>query len=183
MLAGPRALDLGSSEMLAIVAVLLSAASYAAAAVYSRVLLRAADPIGLSAVKFVIASVLLVPVVAFHEGVSSNARLDLEGWLSLLFIGCIATGVARCGYVWVISAAGSISASLLTYIVPSATLFLGWIFLGETITWTRTLGAALVGGSLTSILFGRQLTSGTFWKRVIFNHSAAPEEAPNNLTR
>ena len=124
ILAGPRAFDFGSSEMLAMLAVLMSAFCLASSAVYSRHLLRVADPIGLSAIKFAIASCVIVPVVTLREGIGGYADLSAAGWLGLLAVGFITTGVGRCGYVWVIAKAGSVSASLLTYIVPVAALLL-----------------------------------------------------------
>jgi drug/metabolite transporter (DMT)-like permease len=154
ILAGPAALQLGDSKVLAMLAVLVASSSYAVSAVYSRAPLRTIDPIELSAVKFVIASVVLVPVILAAGGPASYARLDLEGWLALFAIGFVVTGLARCGYVWVIRAAGSISASLLTYVIPVATLGLAWILLGEMFSVTEGIGALLVGASTTCVIFG-----------------------------
>ncbi|HEY7269094.1 MAG TPA: DMT family transporter, partial [Dehalococcoidia bacterium] len=154
ILAGPKALDFADSATLAMFAVLLSAASYAASAVYSRVVLREADPIGLSAVKFAIASLIIVPFVATREGFTSFSGLSAEGWLGLLGIGCFATGLARCGYVWVIAEAGSVAASLLTYIVPAAAMVLGWLFLHETPGASAILGAVAVAAAVTCVLRG-----------------------------
>jgi drug/metabolite transporter (DMT)-like permease len=155
VLAGPRALYFGNSATLAMAAVLLSAASYAAAAVYSRGMLRTADPIGLSAIKFLIAAVILAPIIALRDGVGGYSELSPLGWLALLAVGCLVTGIARCGYVWVISAAGSARASLLTYVVPVAALVLGWLVMGEAPALSRAIGASLVGAALTCALFGR----------------------------
>jgi drug/metabolite transporter (DMT)-like permease len=158
ILAGPTALDFGSSGMLAVVAVVLAAASYAAAGVYSRVPLRTCSPLELSATKFVIASIVLLPLVLLQ---SPAVYLDLgaEAWLALFGIGFLATGVARLGYVWVVSTAGSVSASLLTYIVPVAALALAWVFLGEMLSWRAGTGAALVGASVTCVLFGERIAA------------------------
>jgi len=154
ILAGSRAFDFGSSEMLAMLAVLLSALCLASAGVYSRGLLRTVDPVGLSAVKFAIASCVLVPVVTLHEGVGGYADLSASGWSGLLGIGCVITGAARCGYVWVIAKAGSVSASLLTYIVPVAALLISYLIMGEALGWSRGIGAAFVCGAVTCVLFG-----------------------------
>jgi drug/metabolite transporter (DMT)-like permease len=166
VLAGPSAFQPGSSDGLAMLAVLLAAASYAAAAVYSRGPLRTVDPISLSAVKFAIASAVLVPAVVLHEGAGGYAELDLLGWLGLLGIGIFVTGVARCGYVWVISVAGSVTGSLLTYIVPAAALVLGLVFMGETITWMKAMGATLIAASITCVLFGQAFVERAFFRRL-----------------
>jgi drug/metabolite transporter (DMT)-like permease len=159
LLAGPKAVDFGSSETLAIFAVLLAAASYASAAVFMRGVLQDADPIGLSAVKFLIAAVIVVPILTVSEGVDGYSQLDTEGWLSLLALGALVTGLARCGYVWVVGTAGSVSASLLTYVVPAAALVLGYVFVNEPVTWLKMSGALMVACSITSVLFGREIVS------------------------
>jgi drug/metabolite transporter (DMT)-like permease len=124
------------------------------------------DPISLSAVKFAIASAVLVPAVVLHEGAGGYAELDLLGWLGLLGIGIFVTGVARCGYVWVISVAGSVTGSLLTYIVPAAALVLGLVFMGETITWMKAMGATLIAASITCVLFGQAFVERAFFRRL-----------------
>ena len=124
---------------LAMLAVVLAAASLASAAVYARGPLRKTNPIGLSACKFALAAVVVIPAVAYYDGVGGFQDLSRAGWLSLLGIGVMSTAIARCGYVWVISVAGSVTASLLTYIVPAAALVLGFVFLGETVNWSKGL--------------------------------------------
>jgi drug/metabolite transporter (DMT)-like permease len=157
ILAGPSVLDFGESSTLAMLAVVLAAASLASAAVYSRVPLRTTDPIGLSAVKFAIAGVVLVPAVAWYDGAQDFIDLDAAGWLRLLGVGVIVTAVARCGYVWVISVAGSVSASMLTYIIPAAALVLGLLLMDETMNSSKGFAVALVAASVTSVLFGSAL--------------------------
>jgi drug/metabolite transporter (DMT)-like permease len=156
-LAGPGAGNLGDSSTLAMVGVIAATISYAVAAVYSRSVLRFTDPIELSAVKFALASAVLLPFVSLREGVGSFAELGLTGWASLAGIGLVVTGLARCGYVWVIKTAGSVSASLLTYIVPASALGLGFVFMEESMSWARAMGILLVGISVTSTLFGPRL--------------------------
>jgi drug/metabolite transporter (DMT)-like permease len=154
VLAGPAALDFGSSAWTSMIAVLIASFSYAASAVYSRIPLRSVNPIELSAIKFVIAGLVLVPLIVASGETAGYSRLDLSGWLALLIIGFVVTGLARCGYVWVIEEAGSVSASLLTYIIPVATLAIAWVYLDETLSLSEWLGALLVGASTICMLSG-----------------------------
>ena len=116
--------------------------------------------------KFSIASAVVVPAVAYHQGVASFVHLDTAGWLSLLGLGVITTALARCGYVWVIREAGSLTASLLTYVTPAAALLLGFALMHETVSWPQGLGIALIAASLTCVLFGNVLLTAAERMRV-----------------
>jgi len=181
ILAGPTALHFGSSTLLALVAVLAASCSYAASAVYSRIPLRTANPVELSAVKFAIAGAILVVATMFVGKPVVYIDLDLPAWLALFSIGFVVTGLARCGYVWVIGAAGSVTASLLTYVVPAATLGFAWVFLGEMLTWSEWLGASLVGASVTCVLFGPAIAA-AFRRRLLFPASQSSIADPGQAT-
>jgi len=159
ILAGPTALQFGSSTLLAMIAVLVASCSYAASAVYSRIPLQTVNPVELSAVKFWIAGMVLLVATLFVGKPVTSIHLDLPAWLALFSIGFIVTGLARCGYVWVIGASGSVTASLLTYVVPAATLGFAWVFLGEMLTWAEWLGGLLVGLSVSCVLFGTAIAA------------------------
>jgi drug/metabolite transporter (DMT)-like permease len=109
-----------------------AALCYAAGAVYSRTLLRGTDAVGLSAIKLALATGLLLPITLAFEGLGDFATLSGRGWLGLLVLGLVSTGLGRCIYQWVIATSGSVRASLVTYIVPVVSLLLGWLVLGET---------------------------------------------------
>ena len=64
--------------------------------------------------------------------------------LSMLALGALGTGMA---YVWntnVVSAWGATNASSVTYLTPVVGVVFGVIFLGEHMTWSEPIGAALV---------------------------------------
>jgi drug/metabolite transporter (DMT)-like permease len=181
ILAGPSALNFGSSTILAMVAVLVAACCYGASAVYSRIPLQTANPVELSVVKFWIAGVALVVATMFVGKPVTTLNLDLPAWLALFSIGFLVTGLARCGYVWVISAAGSVTASLLTYVIPAATLGFAWVFLGEILTLSEWLGALLVGVSVTCVLFGTAIAA-AFRRRWLSPASRSPLAEPEQAT-
>lgn len=93
VLVGPQALDVTSVSALGAFAVIVAAVLYAAGAVYSRSLVRYANPVGLSAVKLTIATLMLVPVVAGLDGLQDYASLSLHGWLGLIAVGFVSTGL------------------------------------------------------------------------------------------
>ena len=93
LVVGPGALDFTSGSSLRVGAVILAAACYGAGAVYSRTLMRFADPVGLSAIKLSIATLILAPATVGLDGVGDYGSLSSQGWLSLVAVGFISTGL------------------------------------------------------------------------------------------
>lgn len=91
---------------------------------------------------------LLTPVVAVGP---VNLTFPIVG--SLLLLGAFGTGLS---YIWsiaVIRAWGPTSASTVTYVIPVVAVTLGFLILGETLSWNQPVGAALV---LLGILYTQQ---------------------------
>jgi drug/metabolite transporter (DMT)-like permease len=158
LLAGPAAFQAGSASSLGVLAAVASAALYASAAVYSRTLMHLADPLGLSSVKLVIASLLLVPLAVAGGGLNAYGALSTHGWLALFMVGFVSTGIGRCVYQWVIVEAGSVRASLVTYIVPLVAILLGWLVLKEAVTAATIAAALLIASGVAGVLYGAQMS-------------------------
>jgi drug/metabolite transporter (DMT)-like permease len=72
---------------------------------------------------------------------------------SLVLLGALGTGLA---YIWniaVIRAWGPTTSSTVTYLIPVVAVVLGFLVLGETLSWHEPVGAVLV---LVGILFTQQ---------------------------
>jgi len=138
-------------------ALLLAAASYAAATVYARGLLNIATPLALTGAKLTIAAVIVVPLALTIDGPANFVAMSNEGWASLIALGFGSTGLGRAVYVWAIGKAGSVKASLVTYIAPVVAIALGWSLLGETVDLRTLGGAAMIVAGVASAMFGRQL--------------------------
>lgn len=90
----------------------------------------------------------LTPVVAIGP-----VELSLQVVGSLLLLGAVGTGIA---YIWniaVLRAWGATNASTVTYLIPVVAVVLGFLVLGETLSWHEPVGAALV---LIGILFTQE---------------------------
>ncbi len=91
---------------------------------------------------------LLTPVLAIGP---VNLTWPIVG--SLLLLGAVGTGIA---YIWniaVLRAWGATNASTVTYLIPVVAVVLGFLVLGETLSWHEPVGAALV---LVGILFTQE---------------------------
>ncbi len=90
----------------------------------------------------------LTPIVAIGP-----VHLSWEVVGSLLLLGAFGTGIA---YIWniaVLRAWGATNASTVTYLIPVVAVGLGFLVLGETLSWHEPVGAALV---LIGILFTQE---------------------------
>lgn len=150
LLIGPETLaQLGSADGMAQLACVTAAMSYAVGSIMIRNTPET-DPIALSAIALVIASLLSAP-------------LALAGWPDtlpslpvaaiLLWIGAVSTGVAMVLRVKVISTAGSVFMSIAGYLVPIVALLVGWMFADEPILWEDALACALILGGVAFAQF------------------------------
>ena len=85
------------------------------------------------------ATLFVLPV-----GAAQATTLGWESFLSVLYLGVAATGVAYLLYFGLIAGAGASKAVLVTYLVPSLALVYGAVFLDESITLVSLVGLALV---------------------------------------
>ena len=79
--------------------------------------------------------------------------------LAMMALGIFGSGLA---YIWnfqIVERAGSPIASTVTYLTPVVAVFIGWIFLGENITWHEPVGGAIV-------ILGAAISQGRFNKKV-----------------
>jgi drug/metabolite transporter (DMT)-like permease len=91
---------------------------------------------------------LFTPVLAFGP-----VDLTFPVVASLVLLGALGTGLA---YIWniaVLRAWGPTSVSTVTYLIPVVAAVLGFLVLGETLSWNEPVGAALV---LLGILYTQQ---------------------------
>jgi drug/metabolite transporter (DMT)-like permease len=151
VLSGGDIFELSSDGTAATLAVIGAAASYATAVVYAKVLLRGADPLGLTGTKLVLGTFIALPLTLIVEGVPDYTALSLEGSAALLALGVL-TGLAFAAHLWLVKTAGSVYASLVTYIVPVSGLVLGWAVLGEEIGPATAAGAAMIAVGVTGVM-------------------------------
>jgi drug/metabolite transporter (DMT)-like permease len=152
VLSGGDILEITNSSTAGMLAVIGAAVSYAIASVYAKVLLRKNDAIGLTGTKLGLGALMALGVTLTVEGPPDYTSLGLDGSLSMLALGILSTGVGFLLYFWLVSQAGSIQASLVTYIVPVAGLTLGWAVLGENFGPETFAGAALIAIGVAGVM-------------------------------
>lgn len=153
-LAGRGVTRLTDADVLSEMAVVGAALCYGLGSVYARTLLRQQDPLALSALQLGLSALIVLPLVFIVEG-RPQTSLSPEATLSLLALGLGGTGAAYIGYLWLIEVAGSVRASLVTYIIPLMALFLGWAVLGESIGLNTIAGFALIASGIAAVMRGQ----------------------------
>ncbi|TSA22484.1 MAG: DMT family transporter [Actinomycetales bacterium] len=79
--------------------------------------------------------------------------------LAMIALGVLGSGIA---YIWtfqIVERAGSSIASSVTYLTPVVAVFVGWLFLGEQVSWHEPVGGAIV-------LFGAATSQGRFNRKI-----------------
>ena len=95
--------------------------------------------------QFLSAIVILIPYVLLSGGVQL-ARLDGTGWVCLLIVGLLHTGVTYCLYFSSLKELPGQEAAILSYIDPLVAVIIGVAVLGEPLTWQQLLGGGLILG-------------------------------------
>ncbi len=156
-LIGPGALTgLGGplwAEMLVIAATL----SYAFAGILAK-RFKGVPPTVTSTGQMTAATLIMIPIVLFWDGVPQIATIDGGVWAAILGLGLLSTAYAYILYFSIVQTAGATNASLVTLIVPVSAILLGTIFLGERLAAHDFLGMGLIALGLLTI-DGRLITA------------------------
>ena len=121
-----------------------------AAVLYATVVLlnkfiRDVDGIHRTFLQFLAAIVILIPYVAVTSGVTLDT-LNTVGWVNLLIVGLIHTGVTYCMYFSSLRELPGQKAAILSYIDPLMAVFISVTVLGETMSLWQVVGGMLILG-------------------------------------
>jgi len=150
---------IGDNQLTGVIALLIAVTCYGISFPYSK---RNIIPLGLkpeaaATTQLVLAAITLLPFY-LYDGISQDYYRPAT-FFAMLALGILGSGFA---YIWnfsIIAAAGSSIASSVTYLTPVVAVFVGWLFLGETIAWHEPIGALLV-------ILGAAVSQGRFNRKV-----------------
>ena len=95
--------------------------------------------------QFLAAIVTLIPYVLATGGITLST-LNGIGWVNLLIVGLVHTGVTYCLYFSSLKALPGQKAAILSYIDPLVAVLISVTILGETLTVWQGIGGALILG-------------------------------------
>ena len=134
----------GENQLTGVIALLIAVTCYGISFPYT---VRNIIPLGLkpeaaATTQLVMAAITLLPFY-LYDGISQDYYRPAS-LFAMLALGILGSGVA---YIWnfsIIAAAGSSIASSVTYLTPVVAIIVGWVFLGEALSWFEPVGALLV---------------------------------------
>jgi len=152
VLIGFEALDGFSASILAMLACIGAALSYALAAAYGRKFREmGVRPVRVAFGQVTASSLLLFPVAMLVDSPWTLSIPGLNTWLALLALGIFSTAFAYVLYFRILEAAGATNIALVTLLVPVSAILLGWMALGEILVFQHFVGMGLIGLGLVTI--------------------------------
>ena len=134
----------GSSHLTGILFGLGAAALYATVIMLNK-FIKNVEGIHRTFLQFLAAIVVLVPYVALTSG-ANLGMMDGIGWLCLLVVGFIHTGVTYCLYFTSLKELPGQKAAILSYIDPLIAVVISVTILGESMSFIQAIGGALILG-------------------------------------
>jgi drug/metabolite transporter (DMT)-like permease len=131
------------ANLLGQLAVVVSSASYAASAVFARKQLRGQPPLVSTMGQLTMGALLTMPLaLSLEKPFDISPSLPALGaWLGLVLLGTV---IAYVIYYALIERTSATFTSTVTYIIPINGLLLGAVILGETLTISVAISAALI---------------------------------------
>ena len=161
VLIGPSALAGLDANLLAQLAVLGGALSYAFAGVYARRFTRMnIDPIVAAAGQLLMSSLIMILLASLFEAPSQLIESSARVWIAVGLMAVFSTALAYILYFRLLASAGATNAILVTLLIPVTAILLGSLILDERLLWMHFLGMAVIG-------LGLSVIDGRLWQRII----------------
>ena len=151
--------SIATSSLLAQLAILAAALSYACASVYGRRFKATGlNPILVAAGQVTGSTLLLLPIALWVDGNDPYANVPTQVWAAIISLAVFSTAAAYILYFKLLASAGATNILLVTLLVPVSAILLGWLFLEESLQTPHIIGMAMIALGLSAI-------DGRLWRR------------------
>lgn len=123
----------------------LGAACFYACVILLNKFIKGVTGIHRTLLQFLAAIAILFPYVLFTGGIQIY-NLSGTGWLCLLIVGLLHTGITYCLYFSSLKELPGQEAAILSYIDPLVAVIIGVLILREPLSWQQLLGGGLILG-------------------------------------
>lgn len=123
----------------------LSAAVLYAVVILTNKFIKNVNGIHRTFLQFIAAIIILIPYVMFTSGITVMS-MNGNGWVNLLIVGLIHTGITYCMYFSSLAKLQGQKAAILSYFDPLVAVFLSVTVLGEPMTFWQAIGGILILG-------------------------------------
>ncbi|PLW75736.1 EamA family transporter [Cohaesibacter celericrescens] len=149
---GVDALSGLGAGILAQVAILGAALSYAFAGVFGRRFKSMGiDPVVTAAGQVTGSTLILLPITLIVDAPFSLPMPSIGVAASITALALLSTSLAYILYFQILQRAGATNLLLVTFLVPVSAILLGALFLGERLEWIHFVGMVLIGLGLAAI--------------------------------
>ena len=145
--------DLGfnSGQGIGILLCLAAAFSYGLSALYARRILSNSPPLATATFQLLASSLMMAIVAAVFERPWRLAMPGATTWLAMVGLAALSTALAYIVFFQILRRSGSTNAVLVTLLIPVTAILLGYLLLGESISWREMIGAVVIGSALLLI--------------------------------
>lgn len=158
VMVGPTVLAGLGADLLAQLAVLSAALSYALAGIFGRRFLRmGVQPLATATGQVTASALMLVPIAMVVDRPWTLPLPDASAWGAVFGIAALSTALAYVLYFRILATAGATNLLLVTFLIPVSAIILGAAVLGERLQPQHFIGMVLIGCGLAAI-DGRLLT-------------------------
>ena len=137
--------DMGGGNDLVGILFGLGAACFYATVILLNKFIKGVEGIHRTFLQFLAAIVTLIPYVLLTSGVTLGG-LPTVGWVNLLIVGLVHTGITYCMYFSSLKELPGQKAAILSYIDPLVAVLISVTVLGESMTLLQALGGLLILG-------------------------------------
>lgn len=123
----------------------LGAAVFYATVILLNKFIKNVEGIHRTFLQFIAAIIVLLPYVMMTSGITLRT-LNVTGWINLLIVGFIHTGVTYCMYFSSLKELPGQKAAILSYIDPLVAVLISVTILGESMTLWQMIGGVLILG-------------------------------------
>ena len=144
LITGVGDMKTGSNHLLGI-AFGLGAACFYAVVILLNKFIRNVEGIHRTFLQFIAAVLVLIPYVGVTSGVTLS-KLDITGWICLLVVGLVHTGITYCLYFSSLKELPGQGAAILSYIDPLVAVLVSVLLLRESLSLMQMVGGLLILG-------------------------------------
>ncbi|MEZ9723774.1 DMT family transporter [Vibrio splendidus] len=150
----------GGGSLIAQLAIIAAALSYAFAGVYGRRFkTMKINPIITAAGQVTASTMVLTPVALMVDGPLDVVAMSGDTWAAIAGLAVLSTAVAYVLYFKILELAGATNVLLVTLLVPVSAILLGSLFLNESLEVIHFVGMLLIAIGLSAI-------DGRLWRRI-----------------
>lgn len=126
------------------IAVAIAAIAYAIGIVYGRLFLRNTRTLALPALQVSFATLYLLPIAFFMEGIVPIEHISIGAWLSVIALAFIGTACAFIVYFHIMQQYGAMALGTSVFLLPIFAIIFGVLFLDENLSWIVYAGTILI---------------------------------------